>query len=257
MTSLPRRASRDLKNLVRTPAALASAAAFVAVAAAAVALFPGAEVAAAPADSSSTATQAAPAAAIPQAAMQQLEEYLAQQTRITVPGVGGTGAAVVLVKFNDYQCPPCGMTYRDYKPVLARLQKEHPGKIAFITKDFPLDPECNSLGGGHMAACEAAAGVRLAREKGRADTLEDWLFANQPTLTPERVKEAVSTVGGVSDFDARYAKTLELVRADIAHGLQVGVSGTPTFFMNGMRLPNLRSEFFEAAVLWELRRVAK
>jgi protein-disulfide isomerase len=47
------------------------------------------------------------------------------------------------------------------------------------------------------------------------------------------------------------------VRGDIAQGLQLGVRGTPTFFMNGIRLPNLRGEFFEAAVLWELRRVAK
>ena len=33
------------------------------------------------------------------------------------------GAAVVIVKFNDYQCPGCGQTYRDYKPVLAKYAK--------------------------------------------------------------------------------------------------------------------------------------
>jgi protein-disulfide isomerase len=172
-------------------------------------------------------------------------------------GAGGSGADVVIVKFNDYMCPPCGLTFREYKPILARLQKSHPGKIAFITKDFPLDPECNSSGGGHLASCEAAAAVRLAREKGRADQMEDWLFANQTTLTPDTVKQAASTVAGVTDFDARYAKTLDMVRADIGQGLQLGVKGTPTFFMNGIKLPNLRGEFFEAAVEWELRRLAK
>jgi uncharacterized membrane protein/protein-disulfide isomerase len=258
MTSLPRRAAQDLRNLFRTPAALVTTVAFAATAAVAIVMFPGGEVAASAAQTAVSSPQAAPAPALPQSAIQQLEEYLAQQPRVPVLAAGGSGAAVVIVKFNDYQCPPCGQTFREYKPVLAKLQKEHPGKIAFVTKDFPLDSECNSLGGGsHIAACEAAAAVRLAREKGRADTMEDWLFANQPTLTPERVKEGVSTVAGVSDFDARYAKTLELVRADIAQGLQLGVRGTPTFFMNGIRLPNLRGEFFEAAVLWELRRVAK
>ena len=54
----------------------------------------------------------------------------------------------------------------------------------------------------------------------------------------------------------RYQKTLELVRADIAQGLKLNVRGTPTFFMNGIQLPNLRGEFFEAAVEWELRRTA-
>jgi uncharacterized membrane protein/protein-disulfide isomerase len=259
MTSLPGRAVRDLGRLVRTPAALVTAIAFLAVAAAAVVMFPGGDLSASegPGVESSTDQAPPPAAPPPQAALQQLEAYLSQQQRVPIVAAGGSGAAVVIVKFNDYQCPPCGLTFREYKPVLARLQKEHPGKIAFVTKDFPLDPECNTLGGSHTAACEAAAAVRLAREKGRADTMEDWLFANQSTLTPDRVKEGLSTVAGVSDFDARYPKTLELVRGDIAQGVQLGVRGTPTFFMNGIRLPNLRAEFFEAAVQWELRRVAK
>jgi uncharacterized membrane protein/protein-disulfide isomerase len=259
MSTLPTRASHDIRRLVRTPVALATTAAFVVVSVVAIAMFPAAEVSAAAADATGPASAqgAQPAPPPPQSALRQLEEFLEQQPRVEVSAGGGSGAAVVIVKFNDYMCPPCGMTYREYKPILAKLQQEFPGKIAFVTKDFPLDPECNSLGGSHLAACEAAVAVRLAREKGRADTMEDWLFANQPTLTPERVKEGLSTVAGGSDFDARYPRVLELVRSDIAQGLQLGVRGTPTFFMNGIRLPNLRGEFFEAAVRWELRRVAK
>jgi protein-disulfide isomerase len=86
--------------------------------------------------------------------------------------------------------------------------------------------------------------------------MEEWLFANQATLTPEGVKSAAASVGGVTDFDARYAKTLELVRGDIAQGLQLGVSGTPTFFMNGIRLGNFPGPVFQAAVEWELRQVS-
>jgi len=262
MSTLPSRASRDFRRLLRTPAALVSAIAFVALAAASVMLFPGGDLSAA-GDPAATAASvadtqaAAPSQPLPPGALRELEDFLAAQPRVPNVGAGGSGADVVIVKFNDYMCPPCGLTFREYKPVLARLQKAHPGRIAYITKDFPLDPECNSLGGGHLAACEAAAAVRLAREKGRADQMEDWLFANQTTLTPENVKQAASTVAGVADFDARYAKTLDLVRADVAQGVQLGVRGTPTFFMNGIKLPNLRGEFFEAAVEWELRRLAK
>ena len=259
MSTLPDRASRDLRRLVRTPAALVTTLAFVVAAAVSVMLFPGGDVAAAASGGAAAPAPqaAAPAQPLPPDARRQLEEFLAGQPRVPNVGAGGSGAAVVIVKFNDYMCPPCGQTFREYKPVLARLQKAHPGKIAFVTRDFPLDPECNSLGGSHLASCEAAAAVRLAREKGRADQMEDWLFANQASLTPASVRQGVSTVAGVTDFDARYAKTLDLVRADIAQGVQLGVRGTPTFFMNGIRLPNLRGEFFEAAVEWELRRVAK
>jgi uncharacterized membrane protein len=259
MSTLPGRASRDLRRLVRTPAALISAVAFVVAAVASVMAFPGGEVSAAASDASvETSTQAAtPAQPLSPDALRQLEEFLVAQPRVPNVGAGGSGAEVVIVKFNDYMCPPCGQTFREYKPVLARLQQNHPGKIAFITKDFPLDPECNPLGGSHLASCEAAAAVRMARENGRANQMEDWLFANQPTLTPETVKQAVSTVAGVTDFDARYPKTLELVRAEITQGVQLKVNGTPTFFLNGIRMPNLRAEFFEAAVEWELRRLAK
>jgi uncharacterized membrane protein/protein-disulfide isomerase len=260
MTTLAARASNDMRTLFRTPAALTTALAFVGAAVVAVVLFPGDSISAssgpataAVANSQEAAQPAAPPP--PQNQIQQLEQYLAAQPRVPIV-VGGSGAVVTIIKFNDYQCPPCGQTFREYKPILAKLQQQHPGKIAFVTRDFPLDPECNSLGGGHQAACEAAVAVRLAREKGRADAMEDWLFTNQPTLTTDSVKKGVSTVAGVADFDARYQKTLELVRGDIGQGLQLGVKGTPTFFMNGIRLPNLRGEFFEAAVLWELRRVA-
>jgi uncharacterized membrane protein/protein-disulfide isomerase len=259
MNTLLSRATRDLGTLVRTPAALSLALAFVVAAAAAVMVFPGEPIAAA---SNTAETPAAPQQggaapqAVPQTAVQQLEQYLASQPRVPIVAAGGSGAQVVIVKFNDYQCPPCGMTYREYKPILARLQQKHPGKIAFVTKDFPLDPECNSMGGTHQAACEAAVAVRLAREKGKAEALEDWLFANQAALAPDKVREGVTSVGGVSNFAERYATTLELVRGDIAQGVQLGVRGTPTFFMNGIRLPNLRGEFFELAVEWELKQVA-
>jgi len=86
--------------------------------------------------------------------------------------------------------------------------------------------------------------------------MEEWLFANQPSLTPAGVKAAAATVAGVNDFDARMAATLELVKADIAQGAQLKVSGTPTFFMNGLRLPGLRAEFFDAAIAWELKRLS-
>ena len=153
------------------------------------------------------------------AQLQQFEQYLAQQPRVTVMAPSD-GAAVVILKFNDYQCPGCGQTYRDYKPVLAKWAKQAPGKVKFIAKDYPLERECNQFVGQdlHSGACEAAVAVRLAREKGKAEAMEDWLYANQPAMNPDTVKKAAATVGGVTNFDARYAATLELVKADIAQG---------------------------------------
>ena len=256
MTSLPGRAARDLRTLVRTPAALTAAVGFIAAAILAVVFFPGEPIAAS--ENAAPAPQqaaAAPSASqLPAAALQQLEEYLNKQPRVPLL-VPSEGAAVVIVKFNDYQCPPCRQTYLEYKPILAKLQQQYPGKILFVTRDFPLETECNTANVGHQAACESAVAVRLAREKGKAREMEEWLFANQPQLTPALVKSGLQQVAGVTNFDERYQGTLQLVKGDIAQGQQFQVNGTPTFFMNGLRLPNLRGEFFENAVLLELRKV--
>src|SRR5690606_38541525 len=101
----------------------------------------------------------------------------------------------------------------------------------YITMDFALEKECNVTVTNdiHPSSCEAAVAVRLARENGRAEAMEEWLFANQPVLTPASVRQAAREVGGVEDMDARYAATLELVRGDTKQGAQLKVTGTPTF----------------------------
>lgn len=256
MSNLPSRAMRDLQLMFRTPSALAAMVVFLAAAVGAVVMMrePVASAAETTADS-----QAAPrAAATPTAEqLKQLDEYLKAQPRKPIQDKAD-GAAILLLKFNDYQCPGCGQTYRDYKAVLAKWEKQAPGKIKYITKDYPLERECNAFVAQdlHPGACEAAVAVRLAREKGRAAPMEEWLYANQPAMNPETVKKAAATVGGVTDFDQRYAATLELVKADIAQGQQLRIGGTPTFFMNGMQLPGFRPEIFDAILDWEMKRVA-
>ena len=169
--------------------------------------------------------------------------------------VPNDGAKVLIVKFNDYQCPPCRLTYEQYKPVIARYEAQYPGKVKFVTKDYPLEGECNANapGGGHLAACEAAVAVRLARGHGRAQAMEEWIFANQQQMTPDLVKQGARSVGGIADFDAQYARTLELVKGDIAMGAALKVTGTPTFFINGRRVPIIKPEFFDAAIAYELK----
>ena len=255
MTSLPMRFIDDLQRLIRTPRALTAAMVFVAAAVAAIVVFPEQRVRAeAGVPESEQAQPAAPAISTTQ--LQQFEQYLAQQPRVPV-NEPSEGAAIVILKFNDYQCPGCGQTYRDLKPVLAKWTKQAPGQVKFIAKDYPLERECNQFVSQdlHPGACEAAVAVRLAREKGKAEAMEDWLYANQPAMNPDTVKRAAATVGGVTDFEARYAATLALVKADITQGQQLKINGTPTFFVNGIRLPGMKAEFFDAAIAWELKRL--
>ena len=133
---------------------------------------------------------------------------------------------MLIVKFNDFQCPPCRNSHIAYKPIIAKFAAERPNEVRYVLKDYPLDAECNAnvTNSIHPAACEAAVAVRLARTHNREEAMIEWIFANQPALTPELVKQGARDVGQVTDFDAKYASTLESVKSDIALGKQLGVS---------------------------------
>jgi uncharacterized membrane protein/protein-disulfide isomerase len=252
MTDLPRRAVRDLRLLVSSPMALGVSALFVAGAIALVALFP--RPVAATAHEEPVAAAAPAPVALTAQQQSEFERWYSTLPRVPI-AVPNEGAKVLIVKFNDYQCPPCRQTHEAYKPIIAKYQGQYPGKVKFVTKDYPLEPECNSNApaGQHLAACEAAVAVRLARANKRGDAMEEWLFQNQPQMTPDLVREGVKGVAGVTDFEAQYARQLELVKGDISLGALLQVKGTPTFFINGVRIPIVKPEFFDAAIDYELK----
>jgi uncharacterized membrane protein/protein-disulfide isomerase len=251
MTSLPRRASTDVAALLKSPFALVLALVFSVGAVSLINAFPR------EGHLSATSTPAQVARQFPPLTDQQRFDFLRWldvQPKEDVP-VDAGGAKVVIVKFNDYQCPGCKDVYFLYKDMLARYAAS--GKVKSITKHYPLEPECNAAvpGGNHFLACEAAAAIVMTQTTGTADKLEEWLFSNQTTLTAASVKQAAADIGGITDFDARYAQALTSVRADAALGSQLKVKSTPTFFLNGRRIEGgLPPPALEAAIEHELKR---
>lgn len=261
MTSLPKRLGRDARRLLSTPAALVAALVFLGGAVTAIAFFPREAGPAVPAGGSQAA--AAPATAGQQAGAQpaggqqsEFERWYYSQP-IADPGVPLDGAKVLIVKFNDYQCPACAQSHDAYKPVFDKYEQQHPGAVRLVTKDYPLDPECNfnTPTGAHQAACEAAAAVRLADRKGKGSEMSEWLYTNSARLTPQSVRQAAAAIGGVPDFDAQYAQALQGVRGDVAVGGAIGVRSTPTFVINGRVLNGmLPPQYFDQAIAIELKR---
>ena len=249
ITRLPAALAQDLWRLARSPVGLAAAVVFLVGAIGSAVFFPRPQSIAAmlPDPPAATADERS-----------EFDRWWAGQPRVELP-VTGVDAAVVVVKFNDYQCPACAQTFRMYEGIFARYESSHPGEVRLVTMDYPLDPECNdqSQNGPHGAACAAAVAVRLARVVGEveAERMERWLYANQEGMTPEAIKVAALDIAGIDDFDARYADTVEAVRADIAVGAAIPVEATPTFLINGVLLKGgLAPEFFDRAIAYELER---
>src|SRR6266545_953919 len=247
MTTLPRRAAGDVRVLVTSPLAIILVVLFFAGAATTLAFFPR-EVVAPGALPTTTQDQRS-----------ELERFMATapRTPLVIPA---DGAKVLVVKFNDYQCPACGQSYQQYKPILAKYEGSNPGAVKLVMKDYPLNPNCNAhiTTMLHPAACDAAVAVRLAKQHNRAEAMEEWLYTHQAGMTPPLVRQAARDIGQVNDFEAKYAATLELVKSDIEFGYQVRISQTPTFFVNGVKLEGMmQPQYFDQAIAYELQHAAK
>ena len=253
MLSLPRRAAHDLKVLVTSPLAIALTALWLGGAATTLAFFPR-EAATSVTAENGTVASAEQAPPVTQDQRSELERFMASAPRVPLV-VPNEGAKVLIVKFADYQCPACGQAYLAYKPILAKFAASNPGQVKVVHKDFPLNPNCNSAVRQmlHPWACDAAVAVRLAKANNKAEALEDYLYTNQKDITADTIRKVARDVGGVTDFDAKLAPTLELVKGDIAMGNNLKVNQTPTFFINGIKIDGAWApQFFEQAIAYEL-----
>lgn len=180
----------------------------------------------------------------------------ARQPRVDV-GVPADGARVVILKFNDYECPACRQAEAAYALVLEKFAASHPKAVKYVVKDWPWNAACNFNATrtipGHEAACDAAAAARMARDRGKFAEMAAWLYANQG-VTPEAVRAAASRMLGLADFESEYRLKLTDIRRDIAEGGVLRIDSTPTYFINGVRLPSgiLPPELFELAITLEL-----
>lgn len=252
MSELPGRIAGDLKAVFSNPATLTVALIFVAGVASVVAFFPHERTAQANAEQAKQ--EPPPPADQQQAWLQKWDQAPREQT-----GVPADGAKVVVVKFNDFQCPGCRQGWEWYKPVFDELEKTHPGAVKYVLKDYPLEAECNFAAASmnHFTACESAAAVRMARAVGKAAEMEAWLFTNQTRLVTgvEVVKEGLKAVTGLTNFDQQFPLMIDGIKQDVSDGVALRIRGTPTYFVNGVRLPEqLPAPYFKLAVEHELKK---
>lgn len=143
-------------------------------------------------------------------------------------GCKGEECPITVVEFSEYQCPFCARVIPDTRQVL----NTYKGKVRWIVKDFPLS--------FHDRARPAAITAKCAAFQGKYWKMYDKLFANQTKLSDSDLAGYAEQVG--LDMD-KYrnctkdsAKAEALIDKNFQLGVQVGVSGTPAYFINGRRL---------------------
>jgi len=142
----------------------------------------------------------------------------------------GGDDAVTVVEFLDFECEACAAYY----PVVEDLREKYAGRITYVVRHFPLP--------GHVNSTNAALAAEAAAEQGRFEDMYHRLFETQAEWGEDRRSRA--------DLFRDYATQLELdmaaydaavadpttearVRADFDEGRALGVSSTPTFFVDG------------------------
>lgn len=163
------------------------------------------------------------------------------------PTRGNAAAKITVVEFADFECPYCAQT----APTMLQLEKDYPNDVKVIFRHYPLS--------FHEHAGPAAEAAACADKQGKFWEVHDKLFDRSVGLDQASVRTFLATVSGF-DVDA-WDKCLssgqgaDAVKADMQAAEQVGVDGTPAFFVNGVKLGGARPyEDFKAIIDDELAR---
>jgi protein-disulfide isomerase len=141
---------------------------------------------------------------------------------------GPRDAPVTIVEFSDFQCPFC----KTVVATLKQLTAQYSDRVRWVFRDFPI-------AGLHPEAQRAHEAARCAGEQGKFWPYHDLLFERAPEVSPAALRAYAAQVGAEA---AAFSQCLEsgkhraAVNADIETGTRLGVTGTPTFFINGQLL---------------------
>ena len=140
------------------------------------------------------------------------------------PEQGLSEASITVIIFTDFECPFCSKAHK----VIKDLQARYPQEVRVVFRHFPLDMHKNA----HVAAYAAAC----AHLQGKFWPYADLLFKNQRKLDRAKLFDYARKVGLDMEIFKQNMETgrgKEIVDADIAEGLDLGIHSTPVFFFNG------------------------
>jgi protein-disulfide isomerase len=157
-----------------------------------------------------------------------------QSAMFTAPTAvrGADDAPLTIVEFTDFQCPYCRAAVQPMEQFLAERGKQ----VRWIFRAFPLD--------FHPDAQLAAEAALAAGAQGKFWPMHDLLFANQSALKPDdlrRYAEQIHLDMAAFDNALRTHTYAGQIAADHALGIKAGITGTPTFVIDGHAVSGVRS----------------
>lgn len=137
---------------------------------------------------------------------------------------------VTFVEFLDFECEACGAAY----PIVEEIRKGYAGEVTFGIRYFPIP--------SHFNAERAARAVESAARQGKLTEMYNLMYTNQKDWAEQQepkddlFRSYAESLGlDMEQYDADYAsqEVADRVQSDVRAGTDLGVQGTPTFFVNG------------------------
>lgn len=143
--------------------------------------------------------------------------------------IGSENPEVTIVEFSDFSCPYC----REMVPKLRKIMSAYPSKIKLVHKDFPVVNE---------EGLDFALAARCAGEQSEIYfwKIHDRLYSGQGAIMPEDLPRIAANIGlDMEKFKKclEQQEPLDKIKADLREAEKLGVSGTPTIFINGHMVP--------------------
>ena len=147
------------------------------------------------------------------------------------PSIRTSDAPITIIEFSDFQCSYCKLSV----PVIKEVLRQYPGSVKVIYRDYP--------GPNHPYALQAAEAAQCAGDQGKFWEYHDLLFSRQvsgigwdfPALADELKLDTEELMSCLNKGRYRHE-----VLEDLHDGRKLGVSSTPTFFVNGRPLIGAR-----------------
>jgi protein-disulfide isomerase len=188
------------------------------------------------------------------ARLKQKYRYVEPFERVSVniqnePMRGNPNAKIVIVEFSDFECPYCLKVQKTTR----ELREKYQDKIKWVFKDFPLEFHTHAMDAHIAANCV----YRLKPEKfwDYYDTLFSEKRTKEDFEKSSLEKKALALGISKNDFESCIAnpEVKKEIEEDIKEGSELGVSGTPAFFINGRKLTGaVPISEFEAIIQEEL-----
>ena len=141
--------------------------------------------------------------------------------------IGDKTATLQLLEYGDFQCPSCGDSYLAVSEAIKELGKS----LVFVFRNFPLTDI-------HPDAFDAALAAEAAARQNKFWEMYAQLFQNQASLNEQALFSYARRIGlDMDQFgqDIQSRAVASKIEGDIESGLKSGVSGTPSFYINGQK----------------------